>query len=297
MLKDIRNFFNGSVYGMTLIIPGISATILAIILGYYDELIHKMNHFKEDYRGSIRYLVVFVIGVAAGAVAFSNAVIYLLNNFSLPTMMLFAGLLTGIVPLTYTYARGNSKRIAAREIILVIISMIVLAALPLLLPDSDAGPAEPETSIGALQLLYIIFAGVVNGATLVIPGLSGAFILLIMGLYPLIISAISSIGTYLGDIRNLALLWELCVILVPYAVGALVGCIFMARLMEKLLRDFHKHVYAVILGLILGSLVALFQNPLVYQSGTSAPMIIAGCITFCGGFVIALLLGKKTKQE
>jgi len=295
MIKDIRNLINGSVYGLTLVIPGVSATILAIILGFYDELIHTMNHFRENKRKNARYMVLFLIGVAIGAVLFSRLMTFLLTAFSLPTMLFFAGLLAGVIPLTYTYAKGNNKRIALREILLAIAAMIVLYFLSTGFNRPEIETAAEAGSIDVMIIIFLVFAGIINGATLVIPGLSGAFIMLIMGLYPLIISTVANIGSYLVDIRNTELLFEISVVLIPFGIGAVIGVLFMARLMEKLLRDYRKSVYAIILGLVVASIAALFQNPIVYQSGTSTPGIILGTLLCALGFTIAFLLGKKAK--
>jgi len=295
MLKDIRNLLNGSVYGMTLVIPGVSATILAIILGFYDELIYTMNHVREDTKKHAKYLILFVIGIAIGAVVFSSIITYLITNFSLPTMLFFVGLLAGITPLTYTYAKGSAKTIAPREIILAIAAMIALYVMSIGFTGPDIGANATEGQIYWPMIFFLFVAGIINGATLVIPGLSGAFILLIMGLYPLIVSTVSLIGTFLRDPRNLELLLEIAVVLIPFGLGALIGVIFMARLMEKLLRDFHKSVYAVIFGLVVASIITLFQNPIVYQSGTAVPSIIIGIILCITGFFIAFFLGKKAK--
>ncbi|MCL2226886.1 MAG: DUF368 domain-containing protein [Oscillospiraceae bacterium] len=295
MLKDIRNLLNGSMYGMTLVIPGVSATILAIILGFYDGLIHTMNHFREDVRKSARYMAAFLFGVAVGTVLFSRLITFLIDSFSLPTMLFFVGLLAGIVPLTYAYAKGAEKRIAPREIALAAIAMVGLYFLSTGFTGPEIVPADSAGTVNISVILVLFVAGIVNGATLVIPGLSGAFILLVMGLYPVIISTVSDIGTFLADPRNLELFFEICLVLAPFGIGALIGVLFMARLMEKLLRDYHKQVYAVIMGLVIASIVTLFQNPIVYQSGTSAPSIIAGAALCIAGFAIAFFLGKKAK--
>ena len=294
MLKDIKNLFNGSVYGMTLVIPGVSATILAIILGFYDELLYTMNHIREDKRKNIRYLIFFVIGVAVGTVLFSRLITFLINTFSLPTMLFFAGLLTGIIPLTYSYAKGPAARISIREIVLAIAAIIGLYLL-------TVGFTEPEIAPGynggpdVMVILFLFAAGIVNGATLVIPGLSGAFILLIMGLYPIIISTVSDIGTFLANPTNFDLFIEIALVLAPFGIGALIGVIFMAKLMEKLLKSYHKQVYAVIMGMVIASVVTLFQNPIVYQSGVSTPAIIIGGLLAIAGFIIAFTLGKKAR--
>ena len=293
MLKHLRNFLNGVVYGVTLIIPGVSATIFAIILGFYDELIFTINHFREDYRKNLRYLLIFLLGISTGAVAFSSVILYLLMNFSFPTMLLFIGLLLGIVPLIYSKAKGAAPRIALREITLAVISLFALYALSRVVNVTALNSADALSYINIGLVLSVFLAGIINGATLVIPGLSGAFILLIMGLYPLVIYSISSIAVFLGDLGNISLLRDIAVVLLPFGAGALFGCLGMARVMEMLMRNFPKAVYAVILGLILGSVITLLHDPLVYQSGTSIAFLIVGGLTFLSGCVVSYILGKK----
>jgi len=297
MLKHIRNFLNGLVYGTTLIIPGVSATIFAIILGFYDELIYAMNHFREDYRKNTRYFLIFLFGVATGTVAFSSVVLYLLTNFPFPTMMLFMGLLLGIVPFIYTKSKGDAPRIAPREIVLAIVGFIVLAAISFGLDTPVVDPAEAVAAMNLYQVIFIFLAGIINGATLVIPGLSGAFILLIMGLYPLVIFSVSSIATFLGDMGNLSLLRDIFIILAPFGLGAVIGLLGMARLIEMLMRKYTRSVYAVILGLLLGSVIALVQNPMVYEGLTSAVAVVIGVVTLCAGAVAAYFLGKQQRPD
>ncbi|MCL2201634.1 MAG: DUF368 domain-containing protein [Oscillospiraceae bacterium] len=296
MLKHLRNFFNGSVYGMTLVIPGVSATILAIILGFYDELIHSINHVRKD-KKSLRYLILFVLGVAVGVVLFSRLISFLLETFSLPTMLFFAGLLAGIIPLTFSYAKGGAKRIALREVVLAIVAAAGLYFLTVGFTGPEIDPANADGAMSFTILAFLFIAGIVTGATLVVPGLSGAFILLILGLYPIIISTVSDIGTYLTNPANTALLGNIVTVLAPFGIGGLIGVIFMAKLMEKLLKNYHKQVYAVIMGMVVASLAALFQNPIVYQSGVQAPGIAIGAALCIAGFIVAFLLGKKAKRN
>ena len=293
MRKDIRNFLNGSIYGMTLIVPGVSATIFAVILGFYDELIGAINHFSKNYRKNARYLSVFALGIAAGAVVFSSVALYLLAEFSFPTMLFFMGLLLGIVPFTASKAKGTAPKPAPREIALAVVSFAALLALSQIVNTAGMHPADAASAMNAALVFYVFIAGAINGATLVIPGLSGAFILLIMGLYPLIIQSVSSVGYFIGDLSNLLLLQDIAVVLLPFGIGALIGCLGMARLMEKLMRDYHESVYAVILGLVLGSVVTLIWEPMVYQSGTSAAMIISGAPALGAGCAASYVLGKK----
>jgi len=293
MLKDLKNFLNGSVYGIILIIPGISATLFAIILKFYEELIAVVNHFREDFRKNARYLGVFLLGIATGTVLFSSLIVFLLENHPFPTMLFFTGLLAGMIPLVAAKARGpiaGKAPLAPRKIALTAFSLLALFATSRLMAANAVDPAEALAAVNAPLLLFIFAAGIINGATLVIPGLSGAFILLIMGLYPLVIFAISSVGDFFLDMGNVALLRDIGIVLLPFGAGGLAGLLGMARLMEKLMRDFPEEVYAVILGLLLGSLVVIAKD--LFGSQDGAPLAI-GALTFCAGCAAAYTLGKR----
>ena len=292
MLKDIRNFINGSVYGMTLIIPGVSATLFAIILKFYDEIINVINHFRKDYRKNARYLGVFLLGIAAGTVIFSSVMVFLLQNYLFPTMLLFTGLLTGIIPLIAAKAKGSSSGTAPRKIALTLFSLAALVALSRAMTVTVVNPAEAVADMNFSLALFILAAGIINGATLVIPGLSGAFILIIMGLYPLIIYSVSYIAYFFLDMGNLLLLRNSAVVLLPFGGGALIGFFAMARLMEKLLRDFQEDVYAVILGLLLGSVIIITKDLLAARPQTPV-LFLAGALLFCAGCAASYVLGKK----
>ena len=293
MLKDIRNIFNGIIYGATLIVPGVSATIFAIMLGFYDQLIGTINHFREDFRKNIRYLAAFLLGVAVGAVLFSSVVLYFLEKYPLQIMALFMGLLTGTIPLIASKADMIKRKLPVRKVLLTVLFLSALLAISRFASVHETDSVQANHAIDLLLILYILLAGIINGATLVIPGLSGAFLLLIMGIYPLVIGSISSIGIYIGNPGDLSLLAEICMILLPFGIGGVIGLLCMARLMEKLIRDHFHAVYAVILGLVLGSLVIItidfilpeIEQPIV-SAVVSVILFIAGCLTAYKSYLI-----------
>jgi len=278
---------------MTLIIPGVSATLFAIILKFYDELIKTVNHFSKDRRKNARYLGFFLLGIAVGAVLFSSFIVFLLENAPFPTLLFFTGLLVGIVPLIASKAKGASPWIAPRKIALAAFSLAALFALSRAVAVASVNPAEAIGSMSVSLVLYVFLAGIINGITLVTPGLSGAFILLVMGLYPLIIYSVSYIGYFFLDMGNVPLLRDISMVLLPFGIGGLIGFLGMARLMEKLLREFHEAVYAAIFGLLLGSVIVLLQDLFASQGDAPAPVLIAGAITFCAGCAASYILGKK----
>ena len=347
MLRNIRNLLNGVIYGAMLIVPGISATLFAVLLGFYEEVVHVINQcnpFKpsccpywrvkvegvtisggkieevsissedcsiyqsygrckgEAYkREHWKYLGVFVLGVTVGSVLFSSFIMFMFNNYSFKTMLFFIGLMVGMIPLVYTKtfkkAEENNQGQALsvqrrkRDIAFVFIAFFIMISLSFINPETEICLSEVKLNMTIVIFGYIFFAGILNGATLVIPGLSGAIFLLIMGIYPLIIYSVSSVGdVLLGRIPIVPTI----IILLTFIVGAMIGKFGMARVMEKLMRDHYQSVHAVILGFLFASVIILLRNPLVFQETLTLITMIFGLILLGLGFVLAFVMGKRT---
>ena len=293
MVKEIRNFLNGLAFGITEIVPGVSGGTIAVILGFYDELIETVNHITEDYRKYTRFLFPFLLGAAAGIITFSSIINYLLTNHSFPTMLFFIGLIVGIIPPIYSKVKEPGRRVKFGEIALVMLSFSGLFIISELKGASVTNPVEVINNIDASFMFFIFLAGIIAAMALVIPGVSGSFVLLLLGIYPLATYSLSSIRYLLTDITNTTLLINICKVLLPLGTGVIIGGLSMARLIEKLLKNYYKITYSIILGLLLGSVYALFKEPIVFQSGISAIVILIGSVTFLLGCTISFNLGRK----
>ena len=293
MVKGIKNFLNGLAFGITETIPGVSGGTIAIILGFYDELIKTVNHFTKDIKKSIRFLAPLLLGMATGLFLFSSIITFLLANYSFPTMTFFIGLIVGIIPVIYSKVKEPGRAFGIKKILLIVIPIILLIVISKLGGTPIADHAETVANIDIPFMAFIFFSGIIAAAALVIPGVSGSFVLLLFGVYPLITYSVSSIRFWLADIANIALMISFCKVLVPLGVGVVIGGLSTARLVEKLLNSYYITVYSVILGLLTGSVYVLFTEPIVYQSGISAPIIALGMLTLTGGFALSFNLGKS----
>jgi len=293
MLKVIRNFFYGLAFGIIETIPGVSGGTIAIILGYYFELIEVINHFTENLKKNLQFLVPLVIGIVTGILVFSSIVSYLLVHYSFPTMLFFIGLVTGIIPHIFSKVRDDGQSLKFKDIVLIVIPFLVLLTISFLKGASGAKPEDLINTVDVPFMIFIFFSGVLGAVALVIPGISGSFVLLLLGIYPLAIYALSSIRLFLADISNIQLMLKICKVVAPLAVGIVVGGLSMTRIIEKLLKNYHKILYSIIFGLLLGSVCVLFKNPLVYRSGISVIIIVLGVVTFTLGCVLSFGLGKS----
>jgi putative membrane protein len=293
MFAFVRNFLNGLAFGITETIPGVSGGTIAIILGFYSELIETINHFTENFKKYLKFLIPLVLGAALGILLFSSIIDYLLTNHSFPTMLFFIGLITGIIPLIFYKVKEPGQKLKIKEILLMLIPFLLLIAISEL---KGISVGEPETAINNINIpfmIFIFFAGMIAAAALIIPGISGSFVLLLLGLYPLIIHSISSIKILFSDTSNTVLLINILKVLIPLGIGIIIGGLCMARLIEKLLNNYHKIIYSVILGLLSGSVVVLFKQPMVYRSGISVIIVIIGIVTLSLGAILSFNIGKK----
>ena len=293
MLKIIRNFLNGLAFGVIQTVPSISGGTIAIILGFYFDLIRAINHFREDYRKHLRFLIPLFLGTAVGIVLFSSLVNFLLENHSFPTMLFFMGMIAGIVPHIFFKIRESEQKLGVREILLVILPLPILLLMVSFRGESATDPAEIIATISIPYMLFIFFAGILAAAALVIPGVSGSFLLLLLSIYPVVIYSVQSIRVFLADITDTALLLDILRVLGPLGLGIIVGGLSMLRLIEKLLEKHQRPVYSAILGLMVASLVVLIMEPMVYRSGMSVLIVVIGIATFSLGCVASFKLGKK----
>jgi putative membrane protein len=293
MFSIIRNFLNGLAFGITETIPGVSGGTIAIVLGFYFELIEAINHFFEDIKKYLKFAIPLILGLITGLLLFSSLIHYLLTYYSFPAMLFFIGLIIGIIPIIFSKVKESGIRLKLSEIILIIIPFLILLVISGLKETSVVDPEEVINNIDFPFMVFIFFAGIIAAMALVIPGISGSFVLLLLGIYHVIIYSISSIRLLFADISNTILLLNICKILIPLIIGIIIGGLLMVRLIEKLLKTYQKLVYSIILGLLLGSVCVLFREPMVYKSGISAIIIIIGIATLSLGCVFSFIMGKK----
>jgi len=301
MPKTIRNFLNGVAFGITETVPGVSGGTIAIILGFYFDLIRAINNFGREPGKSLRLLVPFALGAAVAVVLFSSVMNLLLQRFSFPTMLLFIGLIVGIIPRVFSRIAGGERKIGAREILLFLLPFPVLIGLANLGGHSATDPAEVVANANLAFMLFVFLAGILAAMALVLPGTSGSFLLLLLGLYHVVIYSVSSIKLLVLkilvlDFSDTELLVGILKVLVPLALGVAVGGLSMARLVERLLKTHERTAFCLILGFLSASVVVLFTSPMVYKSGLSVPAVAAGIATFCAGAVASFLLWKKGLQ-
>ena len=200
----------------------------------------------------------------------------------MPTIFAFIGLILG--GLGVIFRRVKLSEFKAGGWILFAAFFALVVVLPLL---SAPRAQTADASFG--NLLLMVLLGMIASATMVIPGVSGSMILMLLGYYEAVISALNSLRG--GDMASLALL-------APFAVGIVLGLFLIAKLISTLLEKAPTLTFAAILGLVLASPVALLiQNSECFQVATAGNWLVS-LLCLAGGFAVAWILSKlDTKKD
>lgn len=257
---------------MSNIIPGVSAGTMAVVMGIYDRLIKSISSLFRDFRGNFRFLFSIGIGVITGVLFFSKLMSYFLATYPWQMNYLFMGLIVGTFGILFkTLKSYKPKKI--HYIFLVITIIIIFGIEYLNLLESNN---LYHSSTGNMDTVLLVVSGFIAASAMILPGISGSFILVLLGVYNNMITAVSQFNLF---------------ILIPFGVGVLLGLICMVKIIEYLLSRFKVQTYMGIVGLVIGSLVAIFPGFEFSLRGLSCILL------FIAGFLISFYISSLNKNK
>ena len=233
------------------IIPGVSGGTVALILGIYNRLVTAISHLDRLFvshllRGQIRqaadhadlaFLVTLGTGIAVGVVSLAGLMHYLLLNFHTWTLAVFFGL---IIASSWLVAKVVQQWKAV-ELVAVLLGgwfAFWLVGLPIFQQPPDS-------------LLYLFFCGAIAICAMILPGISGAFILLLLGKYAEITGMLK--GLVHGELSM-----EIILSIVTFGAGCLFGLLGFSKVLKLLLARYESPMMALLCGFMIGSLRKLW---------------------------------------
>jgi len=284
----------GLVIGAANIMPGVSGATFAVIFRVYDRLIEAINLLFKDTKKSLRFLIPLGLGMAIGVLALGSAFSFFYERFPLQTVVLIAGMIAGSAPYIHNQAKvGMDSDKQVRYYAIAIIAAIVIILLALLTPTPERY-TEEAFSFGYAVFLFI--GGAFAAAAMVVPGVSGAMVLILFGLLPTVMNTISLITQYLRTPFTFELLPPIIMVVAPIGLGMVLGILLCSRLIAVLLKKFHNATYFAILGMVFGAIFVMFYDTDTSQDIGVMTVVIAISM-FVVGLVVALRLGKKEEAN
>ncbi|MBX2837162.1 MAG: DUF368 domain-containing protein [Gammaproteobacteria bacterium] len=242
MKSDLGIFLKGLGMGAANVIPGVSGGTIALITGIYERLInaikawgpHSLNTLRTQGLATFwrqvdgRFTVALLLGVAVSIITLARVFEYLLEFYERYTMAFFFGLIL----LSIFYVGKRVGHWTPSVIIALCLGTATAVSLALLAPASENS-----------SFVYVFICGIAAISSMILPGLSGSFVLIIMGNYSLVLGAINSASLD---------------ILVPLALGCGFGLIAFSHVLSWVFKHYKDHTLALMTGFVLGSLVVIW---------------------------------------
>lgn len=278
--------------GAANVIPGVSGGTIALLTGIYSEIVAALDAVTDRQtwdallHGRFRefwqlihgpFLLALGLGVIASIFSLAKLMNWVLAYYPILTWAFFFGLIVASAVVMFRDVKGWDWKAVLMTVAGAVLGVAVCTLTPTRTPDS---------------MLFLFLCGAIAICTMILPGISGSFILLILGKYDFVMQAISSL-----DIP----------VLVVFGLGCVVGLLAFAKFLHWLLGRWERQTMLVLLGFVLGSLVKVWpwadkaaaEAAQVLRTGVAQPldMQIPGAVICClAGVALVLvleLLGKK----
>ena len=277
MKEKLTLVIKGFLIGVANIIPGVSGGTLAITLGIYEKLIGAISHFFKNLKENIKFIIPIGIGAVLSILLLSRVISFCLDKYTLATILFFIGLILGGIPLLNKKIKGHYKNVS--NIIIFLLSFGFVIALSVLKGENVVSFAN----MNIINYIMLFLVGVVAAATMIIPGVSGSFVLMLLGYYKPMVDTI-------GALTKFNNIWQNIMILVPFGIGVWVGIVAISKLLEFLFKKYEVKTYFGVMGFIMASIITIFTGAegLVF----SIPQLLIGLMLLGIGFVAAYKLGE-----
>ncbi len=295
-----RNVLRGSFMGAADAVPGVSGGTIALLLGIYERLLQNIHHCTDLVISILRidrattkrsllsiewrFLLSLLSGIIIAFVLLAQIIERLLENHPTSVAGLFFGLvLASIIVAGFMVHTWNISRVVLG--VATGIGVFVLLGV-------RAGPIQEPS------LLVFFFSGAIAISAMILPGISGSFFLLMIGMYGSLIEAVNE--RYLGK-------------LLIFGLGAVLSLSLSARLLNWILRNYRDSVLALLIGLMIGSLRVIWpwpngvgvisgeENEIIEGSALAWPSSFGACIwpVVFGltGFIIVIFIWNLSRSD
>lgn len=273
----IRLIGIGIILGVANVIPGVSGGTMAVVFNIYDRLIGVITLNVRKIISEWRFILPLVLGMGLGIILFSKAITFLFQNYPVQTNWFFIGIILGSIPMLLKRLLAASKKSSGRRtvplsaIVCGVVALAVMAVMTYLEVSESGAPIQTELTPALVVRLMVglAFATI----AMIIPGISGSFLMLVVGVYSTVIAAISDLNIPL---------------LVPAVIGGVIGLLGGAKLVRLLMAKVPAQTYGAILGLVLGSILVIFPG---FGGGMMVLATSLGCAAL--GFVVSFFAGRE----
>jgi len=287
-MNHLIKIIKGSLVGMGSILPGVSGSMIAAIFHIYQSLVDALNDFTKHPIKAIKSVWQYIVGIIIGLFLGFFVIKLFLDIAPLPITLLFIGFILGAIPGIIKIVKTTKTE--WHHFLVMGISLISMLLMVFI---------QENTSTGNEEYLMVIIIGMITAIALIIPGLSGATMLMALGFYQTLLNLISDLLKGI-TILDFSLVLEKLPLFLLLILGVIVGLILTGKVMYVLLKKYQKHFYMAVLGIVIASpfniLFTLEENTNEHVFQTDWYFWVVGFI-LCGiGFIASRHLSVEPKE-
>ena len=269
----------GFFLGVSILAPGLSGSVVAILMGVYLHLIKIASNPLKDFKNNFFFLLPMAIGAIISILLFVKILGFLFSDYEIQARMLFFGLVVGSLPDLWKQVKGTSLK--GKNGVGLVLAFALAAVFGILTRVGTVSvAAEPN-------VVHLCIIGFIAGVAAIVPGLSVSVILMLFGAYTYLMTAASS---YTVDLSGAVMT------LLPVGIFFIAGLILFSKVVKMLFQKYDRFAYTMVFGFMCGTLISVFPE--------SLPVTVLGwvgsAIMLVAGFFIALsfvIMGKKLNTD
>jgi len=276
-MEWLQLFIIGMIIGLANIIPGVSGGTMAVICGVFDRLIGAVSNIRKEFKKSILFLIPIGLGAVVAIVLLSKALTWLLDNYYMATNFFFIGVIVGSIPMLLK--KSVEGGFCAWNLIPFVVTFGIMIVMAFLTPEGTSTVIrELDVFVFIKLMLYAALAAI----CMIIPGLSGSFVMLLLGVYETITTAIAELNILL---------------LIPVGIGILGGILGGSKLIDWLLRRFPRATYWAIFGFVIGSIPSIFQKIGTASAYRGGWELAIGILVLLAGVAVSFVFASEKLKE
>ena len=275
--ESILIFIRGILMGSADIVPGVSGGTIALITGIYPHLIEAISKirfaflkplFKGNFRGFVdgvrdeidfKFLIPLILGIAVAFFTLSIVVSYCMEVHEAVTFSFFLGLILASAVILFK----KLEKVNVKHVFFMVIGLILSYIFVNL---------NPIAANHSLPVLFI--SGLIAICAMILPGISGSFLLLLLGQYEYMLDALH--GLHFTEI-------------IVFILGAIIGILGFSKFLNYMLKHYEEVTMAFLIGVMLGTLdipITLISNGITFNISGILPCVIAAVVAFVLIFVL-----------
>lgn len=286
--KAVKDLLVGALVGIMSMLPGASGGTIAVIFGIYERLIADIADIRNKLLKDLGFIIPVGVGIVIGLLVCAVGIDALLQDWEVPMMFFFAALILCQLPDIYKLSNGEGDgKPTSLNLVACAVGFVVMIAF-LFIGSTKTNISLLELDAVDIMLLFIV--GVVIALSKIVPGLSGAAILLAIGLYTPLMDLVGGL--------DIDALMDTLGAVVVIGIGFIVGAIGLAKVVDYFMRNHRRSTYFCILGMTVGSIITIIVQALkgLEDSTTIMACVAAIVIGLVFGYIISRVSSKYARE-